>query len=279
MRLLKIARSPYITGLFGERGRSGVMRRLMSCIWPGLLWIRRWRPFSVGKAGGEPQAGQTADAVMAIEAIYQKPNTSKGHPDHKVYPYLLRGLTIDRPNQVVRGHHLHPDGQRVCLSGGGNGLFSRRSCRGGCRSSWRRIFASSAAGTEMYGPPEIFNTDQGVQFTSAASWTNWRAAAFGSAWTARAVFGQYFHRTAVASLKYEDVYIKAYARSPRRAGALRMAGVLQRRTPHQSLDIDAARNFEASPLSMWTTLPHRARRSCVAHILTGTSTGKEVIMY
>jgi putative transposase len=38
--------------------------------------------------------------VMGLEAIYQKPNTSQGHPDHKVYPYLLRGLTIDRPNQV-----------------------------------------------------------------------------------------------------------------------------------------------------------------------------------
>src|SRR5664279_5995049 len=38
--------------------------------------------------------------VMGLEAIYQKPNTSKGHPDHKVYPYLLRGLIIDRPNQV-----------------------------------------------------------------------------------------------------------------------------------------------------------------------------------
>src|ERR1017187_6001064 len=38
--------------------------------------------------------------VMAIEAIYQKPNTSRGHPGHEVYPYLLRGLVIDRPNQV-----------------------------------------------------------------------------------------------------------------------------------------------------------------------------------
>jgi putative transposase len=38
--------------------------------------------------------------VMGLEAIYQKPNTSKGHSDHKVYPYLLRGLAIERPNQV-----------------------------------------------------------------------------------------------------------------------------------------------------------------------------------
>ena len=38
--------------------------------------------------------------LMGLEAIYQKPNTSQGHPDHKVYPYLLRGLSINRPNQV-----------------------------------------------------------------------------------------------------------------------------------------------------------------------------------
>jgi putative transposase len=38
--------------------------------------------------------------LMGLEAIYQKPNTSRGHPEHKVYPYLLRGLVIDRPNQV-----------------------------------------------------------------------------------------------------------------------------------------------------------------------------------
>jgi putative transposase len=60
--------------------------------------------------------------VMGLEAIYQKPNTSRGHPGHKVYPYLLRSVVIDRPNQVVRGHHLHPDGKRVCVSGGSDGL-------------------------------------------------------------------------------------------------------------------------------------------------------------
>jgi putative transposase len=38
--------------------------------------------------------------VMGIEAIYQKPNTSRRHPGHKVYPYLLRGMVIERPNQV-----------------------------------------------------------------------------------------------------------------------------------------------------------------------------------
>jgi putative transposase len=44
--------------------------------------------------------------VMGLEAIYQKPNTSRAHPGHKVYPYLLRGLTVDRPNQVWQGYRI-----------------------------------------------------------------------------------------------------------------------------------------------------------------------------
>jgi transposase InsO family protein len=76
--------------------------------------------------------------VMGIEAIYQKPNTSLGHPAHKVYPYLLRGLIIDRPNQVWCADITYVpmakgfvylvavmdwfNGEGVCVSGRGHGL-------------------------------------------------------------------------------------------------------------------------------------------------------------
>ena len=54
---------------------------------------------------------------MGIEALYRKRNTSKKHPDHQVFPYLLRNVLIDRPNQGVGGgHHVHPDAPRVHLS-------------------------------------------------------------------------------------------------------------------------------------------------------------------
>jgi putative transposase len=54
---------------------------------------------------------------MGIEAIYRRPNTSKPAPGHRIYPYLLRGLAVTRPNQVSRdGHQLYPDGAWVCLS-------------------------------------------------------------------------------------------------------------------------------------------------------------------
>jgi len=60
---------------------------------------------------------------MGIEALYRKPRTTTKHPQHRVYPYLLRGLCVDRPNQVyAMGYHLHPDGAWLCVPGGGAGL-------------------------------------------------------------------------------------------------------------------------------------------------------------
>jgi hypothetical protein len=75
---------------------------------------------------------------MRIEAIYQKPNTSRRHPDHIVYPYLLRGLAIDRPNQVWSaditpgsspGAGSHSAGEGLCVSGCGDGLV-QPACSG-----------------------------------------------------------------------------------------------------------------------------------------------------
>ncbi|TYC63987.1 transposase [Rhodobacterales bacterium] len=79
-------------------------------------------------------------AKMGLEAIYKRPRTSQPHPQHKVYPYLLRGMTIDRPNQVllsaiktspagqrVSGHHLHPREARFSVSGCDYGLGDAES--------------------------------------------------------------------------------------------------------------------------------------------------------
>ena len=73
----------------------------MSCIWPGPFMNRRMAAVlrREGRAVNRKRAKRLMK-VMGSDAIYQKPNTSRGHPDHKVHPYLLRGLTIDRPNQL-----------------------------------------------------------------------------------------------------------------------------------------------------------------------------------
>jgi transposase InsO family protein len=72
---------------------------------------------------------------MGLHVIWQKPNTSKPNPEHKVYPYLLRDLVIDRPNQVWA-----TDITYIPMSRGWTGTLGR-CCRGGSPTQWRRTSA------------------------------------------------------------------------------------------------------------------------------------------
>jgi putative transposase len=107
--------------------------------------------------------------LMGIEAIYQKPNTSQPHPAHKIYPYLLRNLVIDRPNQVWCADITYiPMAKGFVYLVAVMDWFSRRVL------SWRLSIDMDSQfcvdaleeALERYGSPEIFNTDQGVQFSS-----------------------------------------------------------------------------------------------------------------
>ena len=108
---------------------------------------------------------------MGIEAIYRKPNTSKAALGHKIYPYLLRGLAIERPNQVWAMDITYiPMARGFVYLAAVVDWFSRRVL------SWRLSitmdvdFCLEAVEEALarYGRPKIFNTDQGSQFTSAA---------------------------------------------------------------------------------------------------------------
>jgi hypothetical protein len=78
--------------------------------------------------------------LMGIEAIYQKPNTSLGHPAHEVYPYLLRGVLIDRPNQVWCADITYvPMAKGFVYLVAVMDWFSRRVLSWRCRSRWIRI--------------------------------------------------------------------------------------------------------------------------------------------
>ena len=108
--------------------------------------------------------------VMGLEAIYQKPNTSQGHPDHKVYPYLLRGLIIDRPSQVWCADITYiPMARGFVYLVAVMDWFSRRVLSWRLSLTMEADFCVEAVQEAMakHGRPEIFNTDQGVQFTSA----------------------------------------------------------------------------------------------------------------
>ncbi len=107
--------------------------------------------------------------LMGLEAIYQKPNTSRRHPEHKVYPYLLRDLLIDRPNQVWCADITYiPLAKGFVYLVAVMDWFSRRVLAWRLSIGLDMAFCVEALQDAMdrYGQPGIFNTDQGVQFTS-----------------------------------------------------------------------------------------------------------------
>jgi putative transposase len=178
---------------------------------------------------------------MGIEALYRRPRTTRPEPGHKIYPYLLRGLAVTKPNQVWA-----MDITYVPLAKGFVYLtvvldwFSRRVL------SWRVSITMEAAfciealeeALATHGRPEIFNTDQGSQFTGAA-FTGVLAAQDikismdgKGAWRDN-VFVERLWR----SVKYEEVYLRAYDNvSEARASLGRYLDLYNRRRPHSSLD-------------------------------------------
>jgi putative transposase len=108
---------------------------------------------------------------MGIEAIYRRANTSKPAPGHKIYPYLLRGLTVDHPNQVWAMDITYiPMARGFVYLAAVVDWFSRRVLAWRLSITMEAEFCIEAVQEALmrYGKPEIFNTDQGSQFTSAA---------------------------------------------------------------------------------------------------------------
>ena len=108
--------------------------------------------------------------LIGLEAIYRRPNTSKPNPGHKVYPYLLRGLEINRVNQVWATDITYiPMARGFPLLGGHHGLAQplRAGLAAVQHPGGRLLCCGSGRGLEQ-GSAQIFNTDQGSQFTSEA---------------------------------------------------------------------------------------------------------------
>lgn len=108
--------------------------------------------------------------LMGIEAIYPRPKTTRPHPEHKVYPYLLRGLTIDRPNQVWATDITYiPMARGFMYLVAVIDWYSRKVLAWRLSNTMETDFCIEAVDEAIrrFGTPEIFNTDQGSQFTSA----------------------------------------------------------------------------------------------------------------
>ncbi len=108
---------------------------------------------------------------MGLQAIYQKPRTSDPHPDHRIYPYLLRGLEIDRANQVWCTDITYIPMRRgflylVAIMD----WWSRKVLAWRLSNTMEADFCVEAleAALARHGKPAIFNSDQGSQFTSLA---------------------------------------------------------------------------------------------------------------
>ncbi len=125
---------------------------------------------------------------MGIEALYRRPNTSKPALGHKIYPYLLRKMPVTRPDQVWAMDITYiPMARGFVYLGAVVDWFSRRVLSWWLSITMETEFCAEALEEALahHGKPEIFNTDQGSQFTSAA-FTGVLLPTSRSAWTARA---------------------------------------------------------------------------------------------
>ena len=151
---------------------------------------------------------------MAIEALYRKPRLSKPHPSHRVYPYLLRGMQIDRANQVWA-----TDITYIPLSKGYVYLVAIMDWASRKVLSWKLSNTLDASfcidaleeAIEKFGCPAIFNSDQGSQFTSEAFTTKLKDHGIRISMDGRGLWlDNVFIERLWRSVKYEEVYLKGY---------------------------------------------------------------------
>ena len=179
--------------------------------------------------------------VMGIEAIYQKPNTSRRHPEHKIYPYLLRGMAIERPNQVWCADITYiPMAKGFVYLVAVMDWFSRRVLAWQLSIGMDTDFCVEALqeAMERFGQPEVFNTDQGVQFTSAAFLDELEGHGVRVSMDSKGRFlDNIFIERLWRSLKYEEVFIKAYGSvAEARCGIGAWLVFYNNERPHQALD-------------------------------------------
>ena len=177
---------------------------------------------------------------MGLEALYRRPNTSKPTPGHKIYPYLLRNLPVVRPNQVWAMDITYiPMARGFVYLAAVVDWFSRKVLAWKLSITLSADFCIEALEEALgrHGRPEIFNSDQGSQFTSTEFIKVLNAAEIAismdgkGAWRDN-VFVERLWRT----VKYEEVYLRAYASvSEARTSIGRYLGFYNGTRPHSSL--------------------------------------------
>lgn len=193
---------------------------------------------------------------MGIEALYRKPRLSKPHPEHKIYPYLLRGMVITRANQAWAADITYiPMVKGFCYLVAIMDWASRRVLSWRLSNTLDTSFCTEALEEAIirFGKPDIFNTDQGSQFTSEAfteilNTNNIRISMDGR--------GRWMDNVFIErlwwSVKYEEVYLKAYCSiAEARRGIENYFELYNYRRRHQSLD------KRTPDVVYWATLPKK----------------------
>ena len=186
---------------------------------------------------------------MGIAALGPKPRTTKPQSGHKIFPYLLRNLAIDRPNQVWAADITYvPIGRGFLYLVAVIDWASRAVLAWRLSNTMDVSFCVSALEEALarFGRPEIFNTDQGSQFTGAAFTGTLAAAGVRISMDGRGRWmDNVFIERLWRSLKYEDIYLKGYADGREaRAGIAAWIAFYNTRRPHQALG-------NRPPMAVW----------------------------
>lgn len=192
---------------------------------------------------------------MGIEALYRKPRTSKPGDGHKIYPYLLGKLAVTRPNQVWATDLTYiPMARGFCYLVAVVDWFTRKVLSWRLSITMDAVFCIDALEEALatYGKPEIFNSDQGSQFTShdftkVLLDREIRISMDGKGAWRDNVFVERLWR----SVKYEEIYLKAYdSVREGRASIGKYLDFYNRGRPHSSLDGRAPDEAYFTPLPL-----------------------------
>lgn len=178
---------------------------------------------------------------MGIEALYRRPRTTKPEPGHKIYPYLLRDMMITKPNQVWAMDITYiPMARGFVYLAAVIDWATRRVL------SWRLSITMEASfcvealeeALAKYGKPEIFNTDQGSQFTGSTFTGVLKGNDIAISMDGKGAWrDNVFVERLWRSIKYEEVYLRAYdSVGEARQSIGRYLEFYNRRRPHSSLD-------------------------------------------
>jgi putative transposase len=195
--------------------------------------------------------------LMGLEAIYPKPRLSAAGPGHRIYPYLLRGVSIERPDQVWSADITYvPMPTGFMYLAATIDWFSRYVVAWRLSNTLDGSFCLEMLDEALSrGRPEVFNTDQGVQFTAEAFTGRLESAGVAVSMDGRGrALDNVFVERLWRSVKYEDIYIRGYEEAPElRRGLARYFAFYNHARLHQALGY-------RTPAAVYETPVHRDLR-------------------